>query len=78
MIIKRSRECKSMFINQTGFTKDIHSIFDLSQEDVVPTPATDKLFDEPENNKLTDEKLYRHILMKLMFLRRTRPDIKFA
>ena len=76
MIIKRFRNKKSMFVYQPGFLKEILKPFNLQKDDTSPTPATDKLFTNTGSDDKGDEKKFRSVLMKLMFLTRTRPDIK--
>ena len=76
MIIKRFRSKRSMFVYQPGFLEEILKPFNLRKDDTSPTPATDKLFTNTSNDDKGDEKKFRSVLMKLMFLTRTRPDIK--
>ena len=65
-----------MFVYQPGFLEEILKPFNLRKDDTSPTPATDKLFTNTSNDDKGDEKKFRSVLMKLMFLTRTRPDIK--
>jgi len=49
----------------------------LSQNASSTTPCDQKLFDEPKEEELIpDPRIYRSQVMKLMYLTRTRPDIK--
>ena len=64
-------------ISQPGYLNDIIKKFKLNSEDVATSPATEKLMEEPEIDEHVNASEYRSNLMTLMFITRTRPDIKF-
>ena len=76
MMIRRKRESKQLFIHQPGYLEEILKDFKIGQEDISPTPSNEKLFFQPQIDPLVDAHSFRSKLMKLMFLTKTRPDIK--
>ena len=64
-------------VSQPGYLNDIIKKFNLKPEDVATSPATEKLMEEPEIDEHINASEYRSKLMTLMFITRTRPDIKF-
>ena len=64
-------------VSQPGYLNDITKKFNLKPEDVTTSPATEKLMEEPEIDEHINASEYRSKLMTLMFITRTRPDIKF-
>ena len=53
--------------------RDSLKSFQLENTDTAPSTATDKLFELYESSESVNEKIFRSILMKSMFLTRTRP-----
>lgn len=85
MKLERNREnnIKSIFISQPGYTDEIIRTMIPPVEKVYETPYTsDILMIHSENNQQNklndkDKKFFRSQLMKLLFLTRSRADIKF-
>ena len=78
MVIRRNRKMRSMFIHQPGFIEEIIKEFGLTKDETSPTPSNERLFDHSKDDVVVDGTKFRSRLMKLMFLSRTRPDIKLT
>jgi len=77
MVIERNRKNKSIKISQPGYIKEIISHFELKDDDIEATPCNENLFKENlQQDVIFDLKSYQRNCMKLMYLSRTRPDIK--
>ena len=86
IVIRRDRHNRSMFLFQPGFIKKILEECKIGENETANTPCNQKLLDEDVEQTLDDEDYltgeeitqYKSDVMKLMYLTRTRPDIKLG
>jgi hypothetical protein len=67
------------FIHQAKYTKDLMKKFNMAELKPVSTPiSTATSLDQDENGEATDRREYMSMIISLMYLTVTRPDIQFA
>jgi hypothetical protein len=75
--IKQSKE--GTFVHQAKYTKDIMRKFKLEDSKAVMTPmSTTTAPDADEEGEHVDQKEYGSMIVSLLYLTATRPDIQFS
>jgi hypothetical protein len=74
--IKQSKE--GTFVHQANYTKDIVRNFKMEDSKAMTAPmSTTTTLDADEDGKHVDQKEYRCMIVSLLYLTATRPDIQF-
>jgi hypothetical protein len=77
LLIKQTQD--STFVHQRKYTKYVLKKFDKGGSKHLPTPmSTTITLDADEDDEPMDQKEYRSMIVSLLYLTVTRPDIHFA
>jgi hypothetical protein len=67
------------FISQTKYTQDLLKRFGMKDAKPTKTPmGTDRHFDLDKGGKSVDQKAYRSMIVSLLYLCASRPDIMLS
>ncbi|WVZ70222.1 hypothetical protein U9M48_018903 [Paspalum notatum var. saurae] len=67
------------FVHQTKYTRDILKKFEMGDSKPMTTPInTNTALDANEDGEAVDQKEFREMIVSLLYLTVTRPDIQFA
>jgi hypothetical protein len=74
--VNQTNEC--IFIHQAKYTKDLIKKFDMTELKPVSTlMSTTVVLDPDKNDEAVDQREYRSMIVSLLYLTTTRPDIQF-
>jgi len=78
-VFTRNREEESISVSQPGFIKDLLDSLELGEGDIEETPCDKNLFDTENQGELLEHpNIFRSLIMRVMYVSKTRPDIRLA